>query len=154
MPGSLNDSITAVCSGYGHSSAGTARISTWWQPAFDAAFDPPAGAARRGHRHAEAGRPPASMLPRAVRARLKPRHGGRREAAAQRAPSRPRGITAWYLQLRVRLPAGPIPAATQTRTRSGGARHTHHAVHQPQARGARGELRAGIPGSGTGSGGG
>lgn len=91
------------------------------------------------------------MLPRAVRERLKPRHGGRKEAAAQRAPSRPRRIIAWYLQLRVRLPAGPVPAATQTRTRSGGARHTHHAVHQPQTRAARGELRAGIPGSGTGS---
>ena len=122
-----------------------------WQPASDAAFDPPASAARRSHHRAEAGSQPAPMRPRAIGARLKPRPGAGGRSDRESTVTAPRDHPS-HLQPRVPLLARPVLAVIKIRTHSRGPRHPHAAVHQPGA--VRREPRADIPGSGTGSGGG
>lgn len=70
-----------MCSGYGHSSGDTARISTFGNRLFDAAFDPPASAPRKGHHHTEVAGPSGSEASRrGPRAPQKPCHWDRRDA--------------------------------------------------------------------------
>ena len=67
-----------------------------------------------------------------------PPRRGKREAATQRASTRPRGYHRPESAAPDLASRWAVPAATQTRSRIRGARHPHPAVHQPSARAARG----------------
>lgn len=118
-----------------------------WQPALDAAFDLSASARRRGHCHAAVGGRSGSVLPGAVRERLKnPATGPGRTPMPERPPAPAPRDHPSHVKLRVRLPG-----------RAGPCRHTNE--RPVPRRASPGPRRApaplprspGIPGSGTGS---